>query len=74
MNGRGESPSFLEGAKRMTIISSRPIAGGDKIGNVIEARGASTDTKPENCVEGSTFYEIDTKKLYVYDGSQWVEQ
>ena len=58
----------------MTIISSKPIAGGDKLGNVIEARGASTDTKPTDCVEGSTFYEIDTKKLYVYDGSTWVEQ
>ena len=58
----------------MTIISSRLIAGGDTLGNVIEARGASTDTKPENCVEGSTFYEIDTKKLYIYDGSAWVEQ
>ena len=31
--------------------------------------GLSTDTKPENVVVGSTFYETDTQKEFIYDGS-----
>lgn len=58
----------------MTIISSNSVAGGDKLGNVIEARGASTDSKPTNCVEGSVFYEIDTGSIYIFDGTSWVLQ
>lgn len=40
-------------------------------------RGLSTDEKPiKNVPNGSTFYEIDTKKLYMFDlyNAQWVEQ
>ena len=39
--------------------------------------GLSTDTKPTTDVpNGSTFIEMDQKKLYAYDadGSQWIEQ
>lgn len=34
--------------------------------------GLSTDTKPTvNVGAGSTFYETDTKAVYIYDGSAW---
>lgn len=39
--------------------------------------GLSTDTKPtDNVRNGSTFFEIDTSKSYVYDeqNKQWIEQ
>jgi hypothetical protein len=51
-------------------------------GNVLELRGLSTDEKPTETISGygvangSTFYEIDTGKLYMFNGtsSAWVEQ
>ena len=44
--------------------------------NIKDFRGKSTDEKPTNCENGSTFYEMDTKKLFMYDGenTEWVEQ
>lgn len=50
--------------------------------NVIEMRGLSTDTKPINKIKGykvgnsSTYYEINTGKLYMFNGtsSVWIEQ
>ncbi len=42
-----------------------------------EFRGKSTDTKPIDGVpNGSTFYEFDTVKLYVFDieTKNWIEQ
>ncbi len=42
-----------------------------------EFYGKSTDTKPtEKVINGSTFYEMDTKKLYMFDeeGLTWLEQ
>ena len=35
--------------------------------------GLSTDTKPDNAVNGSTYIEIDTGDVYMYDaeGEQW---
>lgn len=41
--------------------------------------GLSTDTKPtpetsENVTNGSTYYEVNTSKLYVYYGTQWYEK
>lgn len=42
-----------------------------------EFRGKSTDEKPVDGVpNGSTFYEFDTVKLYVFDADEknWVEQ
>ena len=47
---------------------------GEKRG--VELRGLSTDTKPtENIDNGSTYIEIDTGKIYLYDGEnqQWKE-
>lgn len=34
--------------------------------------GYSTDTKPLTADEGSTYYEYDTKKGYIFDGTTWV--
>jgi len=44
--------------------------------NFIEFRGASTDTKPtgSGIPEGSTFYEHDTTKYFMFNGTTWVEQ
>lgn len=41
--------------------------------------GLSTDTKPtpttsEDVTDGSTYYEVDTSKLYVYYGNNWYEK
>lgn len=41
--------------------------------------GLSTDTKPtketsENVTNGSTYYEVNTSKLYVYYGNNWYEK
>jgi len=45
------------------------IAGTDKY------IGASTDTKPTTGVSvGSEFYEYDTGKTYIYNGSAWSEK
>jgi hypothetical protein len=40
--------------------------------------GLSTDQKPTNAndkvVNGSTFYEVDTSKLFIYYEGTWYEQ
>ena len=37
--------------------------------------GLSTDTKPTSGIyQGSTFIEIDTGDVYMFDGTQWVKQ
>lgn len=44
---------------------------------VREYTGLSTDTKPtENVPNASSFYEIDTKTMFLFDGENatWVEQ
>lgn len=43
---------------------------------IVELRGLSTDTPPTNVGGGSSFYTIDTKKLYLFNevNNQWVEQ
>lgn len=41
---------------------------GDKI------TGLSSDSKPTTVNIGATFYETDTKALYIYNGSAWVQQ
>ena len=42
----------------------------------IKLRGLSTDTKPMNVANGSSFYEIDTQKYYMFDETNqtWREQ
>jgi len=42
-------------------------------GSNMEYYGKSTDTKPTAGVKiGSTFLEIDTKQVYIFDGTNWV--
>jgi hypothetical protein len=41
--------------------------------NIQELIGLSTDTKPVDIDAGSTFYELDTKKGYIFDGTTWFE-
>lgn len=38
--------------------------------------GLSTDEKPKNCNNASVFYEMDTKKIYMFDEQNkvWIEQ
>lgn len=37
--------------------------------------GLSTDTKPtEGVAPGSTFFETDTKRLFMFDGRKWLEK
>lgn len=38
--------------------------------------GLSTDAKPTGVSNASTFYEMDTKKLYMFDEehARWIEQ
>lgn len=36
--------------------------------------GLSTDTKPENEVDGSTFYEVDTSAFFISYNGTWYEQ
>lgn len=49
----------------------------ERAGKINEYKGKSTDEKPTVHVpNGSTFYEFDTVKLYVFDEDtqQWIEQ
>lgn len=42
-----------------------------------ECYGKSTDEKPiKNMTNGSSFYEMDTKKVFMFDeeGQKWIEQ
>ena len=41
-------------------------------GSTMEYYGKSTDTKPTSAKVGSTFFEIDTKTVYMWDGTNWV--
>lgn len=43
-------------------------------GGYIEAAGLSTDTKPTDFATGSIFTEVDTGKVFLFNGSEWVEQ
>ena len=62
------------------MISTNKIGGQDETNNT-EFYGLSTDKKPEESVSvnipnGSTFYEMDTKKIFMYDkeNARWIEQ
>lgn len=41
----------------------------------IEYYGKSTDDKPTNAKNADTFYEMDTKKAYIFDeeSKEWVD-
>lgn len=38
-----------------------------------EYKGLSTDEKPADCAENSLFLELDTGKIYYFDGEAWNE-
>ncbi len=42
----------------------------------VDLIGLSTDTKPVDVRNASTFYEMDTKKIYLFDeqNKTWLEQ
>lgn len=51
--------------------------GGQNVFSSTELKGLSTDTKPTTDINnGSTFYEMDTKKVFMYDEEnlRWLEQ
>jgi hypothetical protein len=41
-----------------------------------ELKGLSTEAKPLDAPNGSTFWEMDTGKVYAFDavGNRWIEQ
>jgi len=41
-------------------------------GSTMEYYGLSNETKPSTAIKGSTFFEIDTQTVYMYDGISWV--
>lgn len=52
-------------------------AGYQQTSNTAEYYGKSTDEKPtEDVQNGSTFYEIDTQKVFMFDEetATWIEQ
>ena len=36
--------------------------------------GLSTDEKPSNQIDGTTFYEVDTSKFFIWYKGTWYEQ
>ena len=53
----------------------RSIQGDDEVKYLHEYRGLSTDEKPNPVGgNGSTFFEIDTGDMYIYDGENgdWI--
>ena len=44
-------------------------------GNVYDVRGLSTDTKPMNLTNGSTFLEMNTGDVYIFNkaGNAWIK-
>lgn len=44
--------------------------------NIWDVRGLSTDEKPLNVPNGSTFYEMDTGNVFMFneDAKQWLKQ
>lgn len=48
------------------MVTKTGVTGG---GDVKSYQGLSSDTKPTTCGSGSTFYELDTKKAWVYDAN-----
>lgn len=57
----------------MVTIYERML-GMDNLGKPIyQYGGLSTDSKPTECGVNSLFLELDTKKVYYFDGSAWNE-
>lgn len=58
----------------VTLKEVQFVTGNTKVCDLV---GKSTDTKPiQNMSNGSTFYELDSSNLYVFDGEtgNWVKQ
>lgn len=57
----------------MTVLNAQP-AGKNRVYK--EIIGLSTDNKPTDLAEGSSFWEIDTQTLYMFNSktSTWVAQ
>ena len=36
--------------------------------------GLSTESKPTDVIDGTTFYEVDTSTLYIYYAGTWYKQ
>ena len=36
--------------------------------------GLSSEDKPQDLVDGTTFYEVDTSKFFIWYNGQWYEQ
>ena len=58
-------------------ISINKVIGSVNADNVelleAEYKGLSTDVKPTDCMVNSLFLELDTGKVYYFDGSDWNE-
>lgn len=71
--------SFL--VKEVIMVTLQKM-GGEYNRNVLELVGKSGDLKPTDTIDGmiitngSTFYELNTKKVYMfdYDTKTWIEQ
>lgn len=44
-----------------------------RMGNELELKGLSTDTKPTNVGVNSLFLELDTGDVYYFNGSSWAK-
>lgn len=43
------------------------------VGSAMELYGLSTETKPtQNVIKGTTFFEINTSTVYMWNGTTWV--
>lgn len=52
-----------------------PAGSADTTMHSLELRGLSTDTKPEDVPNGSSFLEMDTGKVFMFDANSvlWLE-
>lgn len=59
----------------MLTIIKKEANSQDRNNSVLEIRGLSTEKPTENIPNGSIYIEIDTSKIYFYDGEneEWKE-
>lgn len=53
----------------MVSIYSEKVSLNDTKERILDLRGLSTDTKPTDVGNGSTFIEINTGDVYLFDGT-----
>lgn len=56
----------------LAVTSERAKAAVQLIRTIQTFQGLTSDTKPSGVVAGSTFYETDTGKTFLYNGSSWL--